>query len=741
MKRTTSKQRNIHEKNIHAVLQQRRLRHISGVYFRNLSLLRREYSSLKDSDDDDSASIYFTISVPANASDDSKKITNNIVYESEYASYMENLCWPSVTIPKSKLSSGNKMTVTLWLKQNKNGCVVFSWNLNLCRLAYVAEHLHVDGLSFSKNALLLSINHSFYSVPQYFGTDNPHGNCPHFDLDEEKASCTIFSLKRMITCHSCIQRTKRRTYEHRTSAENQLRKLALVKERRKEVDELKCRVKRLKILLSRESKFLNVEQKTLVSLQSECRTRNAALGKESLTLVDNKSVQSAIAKQSEAYRERTNSLAIQLKSRQVEVLSQLAYIFPVTVFSPSVTSKNTKEISSSLVKRTAKLTQSPSYCICGIYLPEAENFTSKDDSKTAVALGYTSQLLSMISQFLQIPLRYPVKLGGSQTTILDHITEKLQDRERVFPLYARGNKDRFLFEYAVYLLNKSIAQLRWQVLLPTPDLRPTLHNIKLLLDQGCCPNPTQPRYITYPVAKRLEPKSKSRSPSPHRRENEIGSQTSVNGATTVSNLEKLQDKSIQLNSLRDQLFTGSRKSKQTSPSKRSSEFPRTFTKPEESSTNTTDNNAENSDTGILLTGLEDLDGQGGKDSTKSKLEKNVSAARSELFSTKSGRPVYSKRIYARKSGNYLSTKTELFKSSSKEKVTNYSVPSIVISNGDSSTVSPSKENEESSKENDKFAEDKDKSSVENRMGVSNNNVSKASPLPVQPLVSEDIDLC
>ncbi|TNM84526.1 hypothetical protein fugu_008704 [Takifugu bimaculatus] len=88
----------------------------------------------------------------------------------------------------------------------------------------------------------------------------------------------------------------------------------------------------------------------------------------------------------------------------------------------------------------------------------------------------------MISCFLQIPLRYPVMHKGSRSSIKDTITDRLSEKEREFPLYSRG--ERFHFEYGVYLLNKNIAQLRYQHGLTTPDLQQTLPNLKNFLEHG-----------------------------------------------------------------------------------------------------------------------------------------------------------------------------------------------------------------------------------------------------------------
>lgn len=53
-----------------------------------------------------------------------------------------------------------------------------------------------------------------------------------------------------------------------------------------------------------------------------------------------------------------------------------------------------------------------------------------------------------------------------------------------FPLFTRG-RDKLQFNYAVYLLNKNIAQLRWYCGISTTDLRTTLPNLETLLNLHC----------------------------------------------------------------------------------------------------------------------------------------------------------------------------------------------------------------------------------------------------------------
>lgn len=64
--------------------------------------------------------------------------------------------------------------------------------------------------------------------------------------------------------------------------------------------------------------------------------------------------------------------------------------------------------------------------------------------------------------------------------IRDHVITKLSERERNFPLFSKG-KEKYQFQYGVFILNKNIAQLRHYCGMTTTDLRQTLANISTLL--------------------------------------------------------------------------------------------------------------------------------------------------------------------------------------------------------------------------------------------------------------------
>ena len=148
-------------------------------------------------------------------------------------------------------------------------------------------------------------------------------------------------------------------------------------------------------------------------------------------------------------------------------------------------------------------------------LPNSDSLTGYDEIQLSTALGHVTHLVQMLSVFLQVPNRYPVTVCSSRSRIIDHASQHEEvdtQRELVssflfsnkifklakfqlfhffksrFPLFAKG-KDRMHFEYAVYLLNKNIAQLRWLCGQSTTDLAATLPNLSSLLQHLRTPPP------------------------------------------------------------------------------------------------------------------------------------------------------------------------------------------------------------------------------------------------------------
>jgi len=106
----------------------------------------------------------------------------------------------------------------------------------------------------------------------------------------------------------------------------------------------------------------------------------------------------------------------------------------------------------------------------------------KDEKDASVAVSWLAHLVHLVGSQLSLPLRYPIRLMGSTSTILDYT----KDPPDEYPLHMQGNRnssgDRF--EMAVFLLSRNISQLRWHFQRHTKDLKPLLRNVSELLELG-----------------------------------------------------------------------------------------------------------------------------------------------------------------------------------------------------------------------------------------------------------------
>ncbi|KAH6669585.1 UV radiation resistance protein-like protein [Halenospora varia] len=118
------------------------------------------------------------------------------------------------------------------------------------------------------------------------------------------------------------------------------------------------------------------------------------------------------------------------------------------------------------------------FTICNLPLPNS-HFDDGDEDTISAALGYVARVVDMLQYYLSVPLPYPITAYGSRSIINDFIS-KLQDNQRTFPLYNKGTL-RFRFEYGVFLLNKDIESLAESQGLKVLDIRQTLPNLKYLL--------------------------------------------------------------------------------------------------------------------------------------------------------------------------------------------------------------------------------------------------------------------
>lgn len=113
------------------------------------------------------------------------------------------------------------------------------------------------------------------------------------------------------------------------------------------------------------------------------------------------------------------------------------------------------------------------YSICDIHLPSSDNLDGHDETMVSVAIGYVGHLLLLLSDILDITLRFPLKYFGSKSHIF------CNRKNQLFPLYIDSFKSRDYpnFSYGMNLLNLDLVQIRTLYGLTTSEADETLANL------------------------------------------------------------------------------------------------------------------------------------------------------------------------------------------------------------------------------------------------------------------------
>ncbi|CAH2061842.1 unnamed protein product, partial [Iphiclides podalirius] len=233
------------------------------------------------------------------------------------------------------------------------------------------------------------------------------------------------------------------------------------------------RFKRIILSDERDSKLANIRR--LKEKQSKLFEENQDVG---LELMEN---YHTLSRRNELLRETKQSCAAMrelaarnhaaLANQRCELLTQLHQIFYI------------------------EQSDSDTWRILDVPLPicDDENTRPSNAVCDSVAAGFVAQATSLAAAILNQPLRYKITLLGSASKILDVMPDWPDPN---IPLFARGG-DVSLFRYAMFLLNKCIAQLLWGRGLAVTDMRPTLSNLQRLLTAPSNLSDTSKLFGTY----------------------------------------------------------------------------------------------------------------------------------------------------------------------------------------------------------------------------------------------------
>nr|CAD1817393.1 unnamed protein product [Ananas comosus var. bracteatus] len=198
-----------------------------------------------------------------------------------------------------------------------------------------------------------------------------------------------------------------------------------------------------------------------------------------------------------------------LRMRERYMVAQVASLYPVKTLkdkapvetldsSSGGTKTRDDESSSPNMSRSMQLSH---LAISGLQLTtlpmqKMSFFTDKKEvRRSATVLGYVAHAVLLIAKYLDVPLRYPLRLGGSRSYIQDHapsvestsaesavnsITTSTNSRPTEFPLFLEG-QDTTRAAYAMFLLNKDLEQLLNYVGAESLGPRHVLANLKELV--------------------------------------------------------------------------------------------------------------------------------------------------------------------------------------------------------------------------------------------------------------------
>ncbi|CAM0950381.1 unnamed protein product [Alopecurus aequalis] len=204
---------------------------------------------------------------------------------------------------------------------------------------------------------------------------------------------------------------------------------------------------------------------------------------------------------------RLKSMERMLRMRQQYMIGQVAQIYPVKhlkeqspIVKPGLNSSVVRTGDAEAISPNGSQNGQTPLAILGLQLSKlsikkTSYFSDKTEiQKSATLLGYIAHAISLIASYLDVPIRYPLRLGGSHSYIVDHAPSvdpsiasgvssstpsSTSMRTTEFPLFFEG-QETTRSAYAIFLLNKDIEQLLNHIGAESLGPRHVLANLKQL---------------------------------------------------------------------------------------------------------------------------------------------------------------------------------------------------------------------------------------------------------------------
>ncbi|KAJ7426217.1 UV radiation resistance associated protein [Willisornis vidua] len=354
-------------------------------------------------------------------------------YKSEVIKNSLNPTWRSLDfglMPDRLDTSVSCFVVRIWGGKKEHFQLLIEWKVNLDGLKYLGQQIHAR----NPNEIIFGLHDGYYgaSFEQKDHSGTLKNSLLQVDQSCVRNSYDVFSLLRLHRAQCAIKQTQVTVQRIGREIEEKLRCTSTRNELKKESECLQLKILVLRNELERQKKALGQEVALLQKQKSTLCDRENAFGTEYEKLGEHNESLCEFRKECTAKREQLLKTNAQQTIRCKQLLSELSYIYPID------------------------LNDQKDYFVCGVKLPNSEDFQG-----TAVIVGQPESSEG-------VELGQLLLLGSARVR---------------FPLYPKGG-EKLQFEYGVYLLNKNIAQLRYQHGLSTPDLRQTLPNLKNFMEIG-----------------------------------------------------------------------------------------------------------------------------------------------------------------------------------------------------------------------------------------------------------------
>ncbi|KAG6393044.1 hypothetical protein SASPL_147274 [Salvia splendens] len=286
--------------------------------------------------------------------------------------------------------------------------------------------------------------------------------------------------------------------------------------RSNELDQMREKLEHRKLLMGKMSMRSKVV-KDKVRKQEERLSgeiRSLLVGGSSISVANKRMQDSSRLLAGEKGYGHLKNLQRSLRLRQQFMVSQVTLLYPVKVVVRKASEQELESFRSSIksvavvedmdkirlgVPDGSKPLDQGTLTISGLHLTvvsftKMSFFTDKKEvQRSSTALGYVAHAVSLLSSYLQVPLRYPLRLGGSRSFIRDYSPSvelsasstsldtviSTSSKPVEFPLFIEG-QDSTRAAYAVFLLNKDLEQLLNFIGVKSVGPRHILANLKEL---------------------------------------------------------------------------------------------------------------------------------------------------------------------------------------------------------------------------------------------------------------------